>query len=152
MLKRFRGVLAGLGVLVLLAAGCGGDDDDPTSEERPNIEDGGEATSTPVDAVAAPTPTAVPAEIEVPRLTYTVQSGDLLGDIAATFGVPLGALISVNEMANPDLISIGQEIIIPTEEEVADWQAQQDAGGGAEPEPATDDGGAEAEPEPATDG
>ena len=137
MLKRFRGGLAAFAVLALVLAGCGGDDDDPTSDERPDIEDEAEATATPTDAVAAPTPTAVPAEIEVPRLTYTVESGDLLGDIAATFGVPLGALISVNDMVNPDLIQIGQEIVIPTEEEVAEWQAQQDAAA-AEAEPETE--------------
>ncbi len=144
MLKRFRGGLAAFAVVVLVAAGCGGDDDEPTTDERPDIEDDATATSTPLDTVAAPTPTAVPAEIEVPRLTYTVESGDLLGTIAATFGVPLGAIIAVNDMLNPDLIQVGQEIVIPTEEEVAEWQAEQDA---AEPE-------TEAEPdtEPAADG
>ena len=144
MVKRFRGVLAGVAVVALLAAGCGGDDDDPTSEDRPDIEDDATPTETPVDTVAAPTPTAVPAEIEVPRLTYTVEAGDLLGDIAATFGVPLGALISVNEMANPDLINIGQEIVIPTEEEVAEWEAQQAA--------AEDEAEPETDAEPAADG
>ena len=79
----------------------------------------------------------MPAEIEVPRLTYTVEPGDLLGDIAATFGVPLGAIISVNEMENPDLINVGQEIVIPTDEEVAEWQAEQDAAAATE-EPAAD--------------
>lgn len=142
MLNRFRGVLATVAVVALIAAGCGGDDDDPTSEDRPLIEDDAAPTETPADTVAAPTPTAVPAEIEVPRLTYTVEPGDLLGDIAATFGVPLGAIISVNEMDNPDLINIGQEIIIPTEEEVAAWQAEQDAAAAAEAESgdATEDG------------
>ena len=113
MVKRFRGVLAAVAVVALIAAGCGGDDDDPTSEDRPDIEEGATPTEVPADTVAAPTPTAVPAEIEVPRLTYTVEPGDLLGDIAATFGVPLGAIISVNEMENPDLINVGQEIICP---------------------------------------
>lgn len=139
MLKRFRGVIAGVAVVALIAAGCGGDDDDPTGEERPDIEDDATPTETPVDAVEAPTPTAVPAEIEVPRLTYTVEAGDLLADIAATFGVPLGAIVSVNDMENPDLINIGQEIVIPTEEEVAEWQAQQDsAPAESDAEPASD--------------
>lgn len=133
MVKRFRGVLAGLAVVALLAAGCGGDDDDPTGEDRPDIEEDSAPTEPPVDTVAAPTPTAVPAEIEVPRLTYTVEPGDLLGDIAATFGVPLGAIISVNDMENPDLINVGQEIVIPTEEEVAEWEAEQAAAAPEEP-------------------
>ena len=47
--------------------------------------------------------------------------------------MPLGALISVNEMANPDLINIGQEIVIPTEEEVAEWEAEQAATATEEP-------------------
>ena len=137
MVKRFRGVLAAVAVVALIAAGCGGDDDDPTSEDRPDIEEGATPTEVPADTVAAPTPTAVPAEIEVPRLTYTVEPGDLLGDIAATFGVPLGAIISVNEMENPDLINVGQEIVIPPDEEVAEWQAEQDAAAATE-EPAAD--------------
>ena len=143
MVKRFRGVLAGLAVVALIAAGCGGDDD-PTGEDRPDIEEDTTPTEQPVDAVAAPTPTAVPAVIEVPRLTYTVEPGDLLGDIAATFGVPLGAIISVNEMENPDLINVGQEIVIPTEEEVAEWEAQQAA--------AEDEAEPETDAEPAADG
>lgn len=133
---RTRTALAAIAAVLLITAGACGGDDDATTDQRPDIED--EATPTPLDTTLAPTPTAVVVEIEPARLTYTVQQGDLLGSIANTFGVPLGALISVNDMDNPDLISIGQEIIIPTEEEVAEWEAAQDAAAEAAPTPEPD--------------
>ncbi len=127
--------------LVLALAGCG-DDDDPTRSERPDIEDdliptvegetddGADEGTDDGLTVVEPTPTAVVTEIEPERLTYTVQQGDLLGGIAQTFGVPLGALIAVNDLENPDFIQVGQEVLIPTDEEVAEWEAAQDTGDG----------------------
>ncbi len=131
MYRRWAFVIA---LVLLVATACGGDDS--TESDRPNIED--DATPTVVGVGSAtvdpiPTPTAVPAEIEPERLTYTVQQGDLLGDIARTFGVPLGAVISVNEITDPNVIGVGQEIIIPNEEEIAEWEAAQAAA-----EPAAD--------------
>ncbi len=146
------GILLAL-VLMLAAVACGGDDD-TTRSERPNIED--ELTPVDVDdetddgattddgtTGAEPTPTAVVTEIEPERLTYTVQQGDLLGGIAQTFGVPLGALIEVNNLDNPDLIQIGQEILIPTDEEVAAWEAAQSSDGDADGGEADTEGSAD---------
>ncbi|MBW7883827.1 MAG: peptidoglycan DD-metalloendopeptidase family protein [Caldilineaceae bacterium] len=45
--------------------------------------------------------------------TYTVVSGDTLGEIAARFEVPLDALVSVNGIADPNQIRVGQQLIIP---------------------------------------
>ncbi|MBL8133319.1 MAG: LysM peptidoglycan-binding domain-containing protein [Anaerolineae bacterium] len=47
---------------------------------------------------------------------YVVQSGDVLGSIAARFGVSVRAIVAANDMANPDALSIGQELIIPAPE------------------------------------
>lgn len=140
-MRTVTGILLAL-MLALGAAACG-DDDDTTRSDRPDIEDdatpdeiSGETDAGTTDAgstdagddgttVAEPTPTAVVTEIDPARLTYTVQQGDLLGGIAQTFGVPLGALIAVNDFDNPDFIQIGQEVLIPTDEEVAEWEASE---------------------------
>jgi lysozyme len=45
--------------------------------------------------------------------TYTIQSGDTLGTIAAQFGVTVDALASANGIQDPDLIQVGQLLQIP---------------------------------------
>jgi LysM repeat protein len=46
--------------------------------------------------------------------TYTVRSGDRLGDIAHDNGVSISALASANGISNTNLIRIGQVLTIPT--------------------------------------
>ena len=46
-------------------------------------------------------------------LTYIVVSGDTLFEIANFFEVPLKELILLNNIENPDLIEIGQRLVIP---------------------------------------
>ncbi len=45
--------------------------------------------------------------------TYTIQRGDTLGLIAQRFGVSLGDLIAANNIANPNLVFVGQVLTIP---------------------------------------
>jgi len=45
---------------------------------------------------------------------YTVQSGDRLGDIANKYGVSVSKLASQNNISNPNLIRVGQVLVIPT--------------------------------------
>ncbi len=45
--------------------------------------------------------------------TYIVQSGDTLSSIAARFNVALEDLMNANNISNPDLLSAGQELVIP---------------------------------------
>lgn len=45
--------------------------------------------------------------------TYAIQSGDTLGDLALRFEVPLEDLLAANDLADDEILSIGQEIIIP---------------------------------------
>jgi LysM repeat protein len=45
-------------------------------------------------------------------LQYTVQRGDHLSRIAAAFGVTVNCLAQANRIANPNLIYIGQELVI----------------------------------------
>ena len=65
------------------------------------------ATSTAGEPTAVPQPT--------PQI-YLVQSGDTMSRIANRFGVPLQLLIDANKetIPNPDVLDIGQEVIIPS--------------------------------------
>jgi murein DD-endopeptidase MepM/ murein hydrolase activator NlpD len=45
--------------------------------------------------------------------TYTVQPGDTLGQIATRFGVSLEALAAANGIGNINVISVGQQLVIP---------------------------------------
>jgi len=45
--------------------------------------------------------------------TYTIQPGDTLGVIATKFGVSVDDIINVNKIENPNVLSAGQQIIIP---------------------------------------
>ncbi len=47
------------------------------------------------------------------RLIYTVKAGDTLSQIARDFRTPLSAIIHANPGINPDVLYIGQQIIIP---------------------------------------
>jgi len=44
---------------------------------------------------------------------YTVQSGDTLWEIAQAHNITLKALLAANSIANPNVIAVGQTIIIP---------------------------------------
>ncbi len=65
------------------------------------------ATSTPM-----PTPTPF-FRTRTSSITYVVQTGDLLGDIAAAHDTTTAAIIELNDLANPSRIYAGQELQIP---------------------------------------
>jgi LysM repeat protein len=44
---------------------------------------------------------------------YVVQPGDTLGKIAAMYGTTVEAIVQANGLANANLISVGQQLIIP---------------------------------------
>ena len=48
------------------------------------------------------------------EMAYTVVRGDRLGDIAAAHDVSLKTLVELNSISNPNLITPGQRLIIPT--------------------------------------
>lgn len=76
-------------------------------------------------------PTAAPS-LEVVMSTYTpmpepseeqgyvVQDGDGLVQIAALFGVSMDAILEANDLADPDTIATGQELLIPAPVKILD--------------------------------
>jgi LysM repeat protein len=63
------------------------------------------STLTPTPTAATPTP--------APSVTYVVQSGDTLSEIAARFDVTVAALMEANDITDPALIRPGRVLIIP---------------------------------------
>ena len=45
--------------------------------------------------------------------TYTVQAGDSLGAIALRFNTTMATLIALNSIINPDLVYVGQTLLVP---------------------------------------
>lgn len=62
-----------------------------------------------------PTPTSPPATQPPPtgETRYTVVRGDTLNRIAQRFGVTLSAIVTRNNLSNPNLIYPGQNLVIP---------------------------------------
>jgi LysM repeat protein len=96
-----------LAVAALGLAACGGDDGDP-----PRTPDDVLTVVTPTAGAPPPrTPTPVPAEQR-----YVVREGDSLSAIATRFGVSEEAIRQANNLADPNAIFVGQELIIPPPE------------------------------------
>lgn len=73
-----------------------------------------EGTQPAPTALAAATPAPeLPTATPVPGATYTVQWGDTLFSIAASFGVSVDAIQAANNMGTSSLITIGQVLAIP---------------------------------------
>lgn len=74
---------------------------------------------TPTSLIAdyTPAPPATPTEISEP-IVYTVESGDNLSSIAQLYKVSTSALQEANGILDPRTLQIGQELIIPPEEEL----------------------------------
>jgi LysM repeat protein len=73
----------------------------------------------PSEAVAPTEASAPPSETPQPSPTlelieYQVKSGDTLGSIAVDFDVSVADILAVNTLDNPDNLSIGQLVYIPT--------------------------------------
>ena len=92
--------------LVLVIASCGGaaPKATPTSAIR----------ATPTASAATPTPSPPPSQTQqADQTTYVVQSGDSLYSISLKFNTTVEVIASANKIANPDVIAVGQQLIIP---------------------------------------
>jgi prefoldin subunit 5 len=45
--------------------------------------------------------------------THTVQRGETLASIASKYGVEISDIVAANGISNPNLIAVGQELVIP---------------------------------------
>src|SRR5262245_20195769 len=73
-------------------------------------------TATPFPTITSIPPTSVPVPSCTPRnewLTITVAPGDTLGSIASRTGSTIDELVSANCLANPNAISVGQQLHVP---------------------------------------
>lgn len=68
------------------------------------------ATSAP--AGTAPTNTPEPEPDDSP-IIHIVKAGDALGNLSTFYDVPLEDLMAANGLTDPNILSVGQELIIP---------------------------------------
>jgi LysM repeat protein len=92
--------LLGVGAALVLGA-CGGDDDPNADETLPAMQ-----------TTAPPFTTAGPSTTAQPRF-HEVKSGDTLTAIAATYGLPVEAIMIENNLTDPNRIVVGQVLILP---------------------------------------
>ncbi|MBO8170042.1 MAG: L,D-transpeptidase family protein [Thermoanaerobacteraceae bacterium] len=71
-----------------------------------------EGSDTPPEMDLIAKPPSIPGSNQNSR-TYIIKHGDTLWDISRRFNVNLNDLIQINNIPNPDLIHVGQKIIIP---------------------------------------
>ena len=81
----------------------------------------GDAQTTPANgSLPSDTPTEVAAPPETGETEiYVVERGDSLSAIAARFGVTPSRLMEINDLADPNLVYVGQRLIIPVSQQQA---------------------------------
>ncbi len=108
-------------LMIVFGAACGGTVITPVPSPTPSPL----STLSPITLPAPRTTAAirvVPVATATPTVTptpiiYIVQEGDVLGAIAYKYGVSVEALQQVNQLANPQFLRIGQQLIIPPKEQ-----------------------------------
>jgi LysM repeat protein len=112
-----------LGLLVLLVvAPWSGAVESPSEQDPAEIEteaplaaaplesDGGESAS-PFADIAVPPPTPTPGPLR--PAVHVVESGDTILKLADRYGLRPESLLWANDLADPDLIVVGQKLVIP---------------------------------------
>ena len=73
----------------------------------------GQVTFSASAAAPADAPREIRASATVIQPTYTVQSGDTLGQIAGRFGTTVDRIQALNNLADPRVLRIGTKLVIP---------------------------------------
>lgn len=151
--RRLRALLFVLLIVPLLLA-CGFDAGKSANQLKKTVKSTSSDTS-PVSNVVAYSPSSTPPPSHTPSpsptstvtpvpptatpVVYSVQSGDTLGSIADRFGVTVGDILAINSVANPDSLSIGDELVIPSTNEGSSESAVAQADTAEMSEPADTD-------------
>lgn len=64
-----------------------------------------------IEPASTAPPTAPPTT--VPMAEYIIASGDTMSGIAKKFGVTMQALLSANNLTDPNLVRVGQKVKVP---------------------------------------
>lgn len=107
--KHKRAILIAVPVMfligvALIALSFWSQDEEPSETITPTLIEAA-ASATATDPPAPPTP-------ESPQI-YVVQEGDTLGQIAEVYDISIDALLAANEIADPNVLHVGQTLIIP---------------------------------------
>lgn len=131
--------LAALGVLflalLLLPNFADGSEDQPTISQQPGLisqvsgiaqPPGAQVQQPPIAQGQPPAAQEQPAAQEEPAAeapataggqTYVIEDGDTLWDIAQRFDTTVEDIVAANDLANPEDLQVGQEIVIPAASE-----------------------------------
>jgi len=107
--------LVAIGALVLAAAVFGASLIWPRRREA----DAPSAPPATGASVVSPSPSPPATSTPEPPTTYTVQAGDTLSGIAQQYDISTEALVAANGLVDPDVLQIGQVLIIPEEDSTA---------------------------------
>ena len=108
---------------------------------RVNTSPGGGAAPSPTSSVEQAAVGSLPASASLPSATepvpapqasakpvvYVVQSGDTLSAIAVEFGVTVEEIVAANDLADPDVLTLGQELKIPLSDSSAQTEGSEPA-------------------------
>jgi LasA protease len=117
-----------IGIVVLSVAACVRVQPSLTVTSTPEVDI--TAPTNPIEAISVPpmtvgseqpamistlevTPLSLPISATATNLTYAVQPGDTLSAIAAANGISLEMLLSVNNLPDPNQLTVGQIISLP---------------------------------------
>ncbi len=90
----------------------------PIAQVSPTATTAAVAENLPLKTPVQPVPSVTPTQTGTQ--TYEVQSGDTLGSIADAFGLTIDELIAANTLENPDVLDVGDILIIPIPAEFDD--------------------------------
>lgn len=88
----------------------------PSPSDTPSAAPTSASRLTATPPLTPPPATAAPADTATP-VVHIVQQGETLLSIAFDYGVSLQTLQAVNGIDNPQLLQVGQQLVIPTGQE-----------------------------------